>query len=158
LTPDGSSVVYNLLTPGIWKVSVEGGTPEKISDAVTFSEQVSPDGKFLAYRIWDEKSKKLQIVILKLDDRSVLKTIDWAASSNEECWRWTPDSSALIYINTQGGVSNLWRMPVDGTRPTQITDFKSEVIRYFSYSRDQRQLAFVRGTVTRDAVLISDEK
>jgi hypothetical protein len=55
-------------------------------------------------------------------------------------------------------VSNLWRTPLDGAPPTQITDFKSDSIRYFSYSRDGKHLALSRGNVTRDAVLIIEEK
>ena len=45
-----------------------------------------------------------------------------------------------------------------GRYAKQITDFKSDTIRYFSYSRDGKHLALSRGNVTRDVVLISEEK
>lgn len=47
ITPDGKWLLYNLWTPGLWKVSVEGGTPEKILDAAATGSEVSPDGKLL---------------------------------------------------------------------------------------------------------------
>jgi Tol biopolymer transport system component len=73
-------------------------------------------------------------------------------------WRWAPDSRAIVYRDTKGDVSNLWRLPLDGSPPTQFTDFKSDTIRNFSYSRDGKHIALSRGNVTRDAVLITEEK
>jgi hypothetical protein len=55
-------------------------------------------------------------------------------------------------------VSNLWSQPLDGGKAKQITDFKSDLIYNFAYSRDGRQLALARGSHTRDAVLISEVK
>ena len=68
------------------------------------------------------------------------------------------DGHSLIYINTQNGVSNLWSQPLDGGAPKQITDFKSDLIYRFAYSRDGKQLALARGNVSRDAVMISESK
>jgi eukaryotic-like serine/threonine-protein kinase len=158
LTPDGGWVIYNLWTPGIWKGSVEGGTPIKVSDAIARGPAVSPDGKLLAYYAEDEHTKRKRFVVVRFDDGAPFKTFDLPVTASEEVWRWSPDSRALVYTDTQGGVSNLWRLPLDGSRPMQISDFKSETIRYFSYSRDGRQLALSRGNITRDAVLIVDEK
>jgi len=61
-------------------------------------------------------------------------------------------------VKTNGGVSNLWQQPLDGGAPKQITDFKSEQIWNFAYSRDGKQVAFARGETTRDVVLINDLK
>ncbi len=158
LTPDGGWVIYNLWTPGLWKVSAEGGTPIKVSDAVARGAEVSPDGKLLAYYAEDEQTKRKRLVVVRFDDGAPFKTFDLPLTASEDVWRWSPDSRALVYADTQGGVSNLWRLPLDGARPAQITDFTSDTIRYFSYSRDGRQLALSRGNITRDAVLISDEK
>ena len=137
---------------------MEGGTPIKVSDAVAHGADVSPDGKLLAYYVEDEQTKRRRLVVVRFDDGTPFKTLDLPVTASEDVWRWSPDSRALVYTDTQGGVSNLWRLPLDGARPAQITDFKSDTIRYFSYSRDGRQLALSRGNITRDAVLISDEK
>ena len=64
----------------------------------------------------------------------------------------------MVYINTLGGVSNLWSQPLAGGTPRQITNFKSDRILTFAYSPDGRQLAFARGSHTSDAVLISEAK
>lgn len=156
LTPDGKWVLYNLYTPGLWKMPAEGGTPIKISDAIARGAEVSPDGKLLAYDVEDEQTRRTRIVVVRFDDGGAFKTFDRPVTMNT--WHWSPDSKALVYSERQGTVSNLWRLPFDGGAPTQITDFKSLFINYFSYSRDGRQLALARGSTTRDAVLITDEK
>jgi len=155
-TPDGKWILYNLWTPGLWKVSIDGGKPEKILEAVARGADVSPDGKLLAYDLDDPQTKRRQIVIIKFADNSPFKTLNRPVTASQ--WRWAPDSRALIYNQTKGDVSNLWRQPLDDTPMVQITDFKSDRIRYLSYSRDGKNLAMSRGNVTRDAVLITDEK
>jgi len=156
ITPDGKWILYNLFTPGLWKVSVDGGTPVKILDAVVSGAEVSPDGKLLAYDIEDSQTKRKHIVVVNFADSTAFKTL--IPPVTNDGWRWAPDSRAIVYRDRRGDVSNLWRQPLDGAPPTQITDFKSEIIRYFSYSRDGKHLVMSRGTVTRDAVLITDEK
>jgi Tol biopolymer transport system component len=70
--------------------------------------------------------------------------------------RWSPDGRALTYVVNRGGASNIWSLPVDGGPPQQLTDFKAEGIISFAWSRDGKQLAMVRGTMTNDVVLIKD--
>ena len=72
--------------------------------------------------------------------------------------RWTANSRALTYVDTRGGISNVWSQPLDGGKPTQLTDFKADQIFFFDWSSDGKQLATSRGLVTTDVVLISDFK
>ena len=73
-------------------------------------------------------------------------------------WSFSPDSRAIVYGDTRGGVANLWRMPLDGSPAKQITDFNSDLIDFFAYSRDGKQLALSRGSTIRDALMITDEE
>jgi hypothetical protein len=69
--------------------------------------------------------------------------------------RWSRDGQALIYIGTRDGVTNLWRQPIEGGKPTQLTDFKAaDEIYGFDLSPDGKQIAFARGTWAFDIVLI----
>jgi hypothetical protein len=72
--------------------------------------------------------------------------------------RWTPDARALTDIDTINGVSNIWSLPLDGGPPKQLTDFKTDQIFLFDFSRDGKQLALSRGTQTSDVILIRDFK
>ncbi len=70
-------------------------------------------------------------------------------------FRWLADGRAFTYIRTRGGVSNIWVQPVDGGEPKQLTDFKTDRIFSFDFSRDGKQLALSRGVVDTDVVLIN---
>jgi len=50
--------------------------------------------------------------------------------------------------------SNIWRQPLDGSAPRQLTHFTSDRIFSFAWSRDGKRLAVSRGTVSGDVVLI----
>ena len=65
---------------------------------------------------------------------------------------------ALNYTDTINGVSNIWSLPVDGGPPKQLTDFKTDQIFWFYFSRDGKQLALSRGTQRSDVILIRDFK
>ena len=71
--------------------------------------------------------------------------------------RWTPDSRALAYIDPRRNF-NIESQPVDGDPPSQLTNFDTDRIFRFAWSRDGKQLAMTRGNVSRDVVLISNFK
>ena len=164
---DGRWVVYNPFTGGIFKMSTEGGSPiELVAKGSLCYPQLSPDGSLVGYLYKDEQSLRPKIGIIKFDDGTAVKTIDLPLTAFPGSydnlfyrgWHWSPDGRAVVYINTLGGVSNLWSQPFDGGSPKQITNFKSDRILTFAYSPDGRQLALARGSHTSDAVLISEAK
>ena len=53
------------------------------------------------------------------------------------------------------GWQNLFRRPLDGGSPAQLTALTAEDIFSFALSRDGTRLAFSRGTFTSDVVLIT---
>lgn len=50
--------------------------------------------------------------------------------------QWTPDGTAVTYVENRGGVSNIWGRPLDGEPARQLSNFTSEQISYFAWSRD----------------------
>jgi Tol biopolymer transport system component len=69
---------------------------------------------------------------------------------------WSPDGQAVDYVATDEGVGNVWRLPLAGGKPRQLTAWKSDFVYRFAWSRDGKQLAASRGTATTDLVLIKD--
>jgi tricorn protease len=70
--------------------------------------------------------------------------------------RWTADGRSLTYVDSQGGVSNIWIQSLAGGQPKQLTDFKDQQIYGFAWSNDGKQLAISRGVMNNDVVLIKD--
>jgi Tol biopolymer transport system component len=160
VTPDGKWVVYQKWASGnlhIYKVPIEGGTPVPLTDKGSEAPAVSPDGRLVACIYWSNpESQPPQFALLPIEGGPPVKLIEIPPTLSEFRIQWTPDGSALAYVDTRGGVSNIWRLPIDGRPPTQLTDFKSDQIFRFAWSRDGKQLALVRGSVSNDVVLIHD--
>jgi Tol biopolymer transport system component len=69
---------------------------------------------------------------------------------------WAPDGKALDYTLTRGGATNIWRQALTGGPPKQLTNFKSDLIFSFAWSRDGKQLALARGSTASDVILITN--
>jgi len=50
--------------------------------------------------------------------------------------RWSADDSALQYLVTRKGVTNLWEQPLVGGSRKQLTKFASDLIFSFNWSKD----------------------
>jgi eukaryotic-like serine/threonine-protein kinase len=155
-SPDGKWVIYasmGVSNPNLWRVSVDGGEAVKLTDKFAVAPKVSPDGKLIACYYWDEKpDTQLVIALIPFEGGQPVKTLNIPSAGV----RWTQDGSALTYVDTRSGVANIWSQPIDGGKPVQLTDFKSDLIFAFDWSRDWRQLAVARGIVTSDVVLFNN--
>jgi Tol biopolymer transport system component len=61
-----------------------------------------------------------------------------------------------MYVANTGGVSNIWLQPLDGSTPSQITNFDEEQILALEWSADGRMLCCIRSTIASDVVLLSE--
>ena len=158
-TPDGLWVVYAVLDSGIWKVPAEGGQPVLITGGYVHTPSVSPDGSLVACTYRDEKPNALdKIALLPIAGGRPIKVLDHPEAYPSSTIRWTPDGRALVYVATRDGVSNLWTLPLDGTLPHRATNFTSDLIFNFAWSRDNSQLALARGSIAEHVVLIDNLK
>jgi serine/threonine protein kinase/Tol biopolymer transport system component len=157
-SPDGRWVVYRMVfgENTLWRVPVDGGEPERLTDksadgAVAFSL----DGQSIAY--CTEEDGALRLVIMPFAGGRPLRTFDVPPTILGVAGvRWTPDGRDLAYTGTRDGVSNIWIQSLDGGQPKKLTDFKSDRIFAFDWSRDGKQLAVSRGGEMRDLVMISN--
>ena len=85
-------------------------------------------------------------------------SIDNAAKAGRHRDTCVESGSAILYNSCVDNVVNIWRQPIDGGEPKQVTDFKDSEISSFAWSRDGRSLALTRGTLVSDAVMISQVK
>jgi serine/threonine protein kinase/WD40 repeat protein len=160
-SPDGRWVVYSSSgTSGvaISKVSIDGGETVQLNDKDAFLPAVSPDGKLIACYITDRQTRVTKIALLPFEGGDPIKLFDLppTAAPRLPYVRWTPDGRAVAYILTHGLVSNIWLQPIDGSRPEQLTNFKTDRIFSFDWSRDGKQFFRSHGVVDSDVVLIKD--
>jgi Tol biopolymer transport system component len=157
-SPDGEWVLYsrgNDLTVG--QEPIQGGPPTQVvvPNSVGATPQISPDGKLLAYVAFGATmSSPMVLTVVPFAGGAPVYRFDLPAG-----WvqiRWVPDGKALDYRLTRGGASNIWRQALAGGPPKQLTNFKSDLIFFFAWSRDGKQLALERGATSSDVVLISN--
>jgi serine/threonine protein kinase/Tol biopolymer transport system component len=165
VAPDGKWFVYASSDTGtetLWRASVDGGAATQLTDALSFYPAISPDGKTIACIYRRDPRSPFKLALIPASGGQPVKEFDISSDapylSTQWQLRFSPDGRALDYIVNRGGVSNIWRQPLDGGQPKPITDFKSDLIFAFDWSRDGKQLALSRGTVTRDAVLVGNGK
>jgi len=157
-SPDGKWVMYargdNF---SLWRVPIEGGPPSPVGSGNTYIrvEGISPDGKLVAYVEFPSAMTSPSVLtVIPSNGGAPRFTFDWPATA--EGLRWAPDGRGLDYILTRGGVSNIWRQSLAGGPPKQVTNFTSGLIFSFDWSRDGKQLAAARGSVSSDIILISN--
>jgi Tol biopolymer transport system component len=160
-SPDSKWALYTSSDSGksvAWKVPVEGGERVKLNDSDTRSAEASPDMKLIACLYREEQvNSPFKVAIYSFDDWRLIKMLDISQFIRIRVgFRWSTDGRALDYIDTRGGISNLWSLPLDGGAAKQLTNFTSGQIFSFDLSRDGKQFAFSRGTVIDDVVLISN--
>jgi serine/threonine protein kinase/WD40 repeat protein len=158
-TPDGKWVIYpsySAVRPTLWKVPVEGGDPVQLTTRLTEYPSVSPDGKFIACGYWDEQLSSRQVIaIIPIEGGDPIKTFD---ITGVPLVRWSPDGRALTYVQAVNGSFNIWSQPVAGGPARQLTDFKSERVFQFAWSRDGKQIACSRGNIIRDIVMMNESR
>ncbi|MGH9800955.1 MAG: DPP IV N-terminal domain-containing protein [Blastocatellia bacterium] len=160
LSPDDRWVVYSSVTSGklaLWKVSIDGGEPVQLSQKLMTRPVVSPDGKRIACFYQDEKDNRGKIALLPFDGGEPV-VVEKMGLPEFSILRWSPDGRALTYIATNNGASNIWSKPIDGGEARRLTNFTSDQIFRFAWSRDGKSLACERGIVINDVVLITSIK
>jgi len=104
--------------------------------------------------VYSEGADTPKIGIAPLSNIEQVKTLD--APKNGSLLDWSTDGLSLIYVREQDSISNLWSLPLDGGQPRQLTNWKSDKIFSYGWSRDGKQLICVRGRLTSDLFLISN--
>ena len=157
-SPDGKFLVYESFINGVpmlWKVSIDGGAATQLTKFFSSFPAVSPDGKMIACRYLDQKTNSPSIALIAIDGGQVIRTLNIPVHFWQRI-RWTLDGLALTYVDVRDGIANIWSQSVDGGQPKQLTDFKSDLIFSYDWSRDGKELACERGMETSDVVLITD--
>jgi Tol biopolymer transport system component len=164
LSTDGKWVYYTETGAAArnFRISIDGGEAVPVvprqsgaGDDVlpeNFHEpMVSPDGKMIAGHYNDREQRGERIAVVPIDGGRprLFPTIPVPYVF------WAPDGKSLMYLNTRVNMSNVWRQPIDGGPPVQVTHFADETIYNGAWSPTQNRWAIVRGENSRDVVLIS---
>ena len=140
----------------IYTVSAEGGTPDRLLDAVGYTPVMSPDGRFIAFA-WGSNSetrkryrgpanKDLWLYDTEDGSYTQLTTFD----GNDQLPRWA-DARTLFFVSERDGAYNLWRLSIgdDGEsagEPAQVTNFVADGVRHYDVAPGGDRVVIERQT------------
>ena len=158
ISPDGKWIFFNTTDDShLWRVSIDGGEPVRLTGYPASFPAISPDGRMIACLGRNEPRREHSILILPIEGGQPLKRMDFTgAGFSRNRMQWTHDGKALIYPVEHAGPTVLVRQPLDGGPSEEIMDFDGDELFDFGYSSDGRFLAVTRGEWQHDLVLISD--
>jgi DNA-binding winged helix-turn-helix (wHTH) protein/Tol biopolymer transport system component len=156
VSPDGKWIIYSdtafdgsSVNQSLRRIPAEGGPPEILADEYCGVPYYSNNGRFISC------SSDGKIRILSAETGQLVSELiaegDFLTNSGA---RWSPDDAFLVYRVVKNGATNLWRQPMAGGSPRQLTRFPKGDIYNFSYASDGKKLYLSRGTHIRNAVLI----
>jgi eukaryotic-like serine/threonine-protein kinase len=165
-SPDGKWVYYeNLDTQRLFRVSIDGGTPEILPESITGGLLASPglgvssDGKLLVFFATSSNRKtplgKLVLVALNAGAEPQVKFIDPDPRIRYSP-QFAPDGKAIVYAIRENGTDNLWLQPLDSSPGRRITNFKTDVIQNFQFAPNGKTLGVMRTHTESDVVLLHD--
>ena len=142
----------------IFRVSVEGGTPLEVSRERylnEFQSAPSPDGSKIALMArglsnvqWWRNGHS------HIDETELwLKPINAAggytrlipSDAKHAFPMWSPDGGVIYYMSDASGAENIWRTPLAGGAPQQVTHFTDGRVLWLTIGYDGKSIVFERG-------------
>ena len=153
-TPDSKFAVYGA-DGALWRVPIDGGTPEKLPLPFSSDVRYSPDGKLLFRGATRTVASGLEanFIVQTADGGKTLYTLPVPYGTQSP--KFTPDGKAIAFMLTRNKATNVWKLPLDGKGLTPITKFTDAQMFDFAWSTDGKRLAFSRGRSKTDVVMMS---
>jgi len=157
LTADGQAVRFIRLESddsiSMWRVAVAGGEPERVEPRHR-TARYSPDER---YRFTtDRDGQAYRVVVEPANGGTVVQSWNLAPAPRPQL-AWAPTADAVDVVRETDGIANLWRLPLHGGEPRQLTRFSDPGLESFVWSDDGLILYYTRSTfVSRDVVLITN--
>jgi Tol biopolymer transport system component len=158
-SPDSKNFIYQHAESGrqqLARMSIDGGEAKLFDRFTDDALQYSPSGAKIAIFTFEGEGANRQRKLFVLDATTGAAQQRFDANPDAVNLRWAPDGKALVFSVQRGAVANLWSQPLSGGVAKQITDFKADFIRGFSWSGDGKHFAIVRQKASSDVVLFSD--
>jgi dipeptidyl aminopeptidase/acylaminoacyl peptidase len=107
--------------------------PYTVQDQVTLRRlsepRVSPDGQRIAFvlRTTDMEANRgrTDLWLVNADGSGVRQLTSHPDGDNQPVW--APDGRSLFFLSSRGGSSQVWRLPIDGGEPQQVTKLPLDV-------------------------------
>jgi eukaryotic-like serine/threonine-protein kinase len=139
----------------VWRVSIDGGTPEKTD--LPFEEFGFSKDRTLFYELSQKivsGEMQAKFLVSRGPHQPILYALDVPYGEFDP--RFTPDDKALAFLMKRDRATNIWKLPLTGGPPIPVTKFTSGDMFSFAWSADGKKLACSRGEAKSDVVMMSN--
>ena len=153
VSPDGRWVIYtswSLNVPHLRKVPITGGDSVQVSGYNAQDPQISPDGHSILCYLQSPATGKWSQAIIPFGGTGMMRLLPEVSAPLS----WSPEGDSISTVRTDTrGVSNVWRIPLNGREPDRLTAFEDQSILAFAWSPSGDRLACLRAIVGADVTL-----
>ena len=165
---DGKSITFRRVSSDdIWQTSLEGrenllltlpsapgsdpaGVPTRF-----VARAVSREGRLAGYFMRLEGDRAgWAVAVSSPDARPPFHSLDILRTGTNVPLTWSVDERALDGVDPRD--QNVWRYPLDGSKPSRITQLNGGSVRAFAWSWDGQRFAVSHGSDRADVVLITE--
>ena len=139
-----TSIAISMIVPTI---AQEISHPFTAEDLVSLERigapSASPDGAWIVFSLRNtdlaEDRGRTNLWIVRPDGTDLRRLTSQPGDDADPCW--SPDGSTVYYLSTRSGSSQVWKAPLSGAEPVQVTDLPLDLAN-LKISSDGLYLAF----------------
>lgn len=157
ISPDGETVFYliqdslsNVET--LWRVSINGENPIKLTDRTTSSPRISPDGKTIACNILNPGTNKMRLALISAETGEVLKYVETPQNDDIPFLDWSKDGENLFVVLQRGKPQSFWKLPLNGSQPEKIREWENDAVFRLAISRNGERVFYEVGNQLNSVV------
>jgi Tol biopolymer transport system component len=156
-SPDGKWIVaggVDSTGPGLFKIPLEGGDPQRLANGAATNPVWSPDGSVIVYT--GPVVSQAGPLLMVRPDGTPIEAPAIRVRVGSERYRFVPGRQELVYVPTasQAAPDNFWLLDVATKKSRQLANFDSRLTRTFDITSDGKQIVFDRLRENSDIVLI----
>ena len=156
-SPDGKSIAVGGIDTkgaGLFKIPVDGGTPQRLTTGTATNPVWSPDGTLIVYT--GPVVGPVGSLVTVHADGTPGEALNIQVRVGTEHYRFMPGRPQLVYIPTPNQVSpeNFWLLDLPSKKARQLSSVNSRSTRTFDITPDGSQITFDRLKDNSDIVLI----
>jgi Tol biopolymer transport system component len=157
ISPDGEAVFYlvqdsETMVETLWRVSINGENPTKLTDRATRSPRISPDGKTIACYISNPETRAMMLALVSAETGEVLKYPATPQNDDVPFLDWSKDGGNLFVVLQRGKPFSLWKLPLNGSQPEQLREWENDAIFRLAISRNGERVFYEVGNQLNSVV------
>ncbi|HLM03264.1 MAG TPA: winged helix-turn-helix domain-containing protein [Pyrinomonadaceae bacterium] len=157
ISPDGETVFYLVqdsesMVETLWRVSINGENPIKLTDRTTRSPRISPDGKTIACYISNPETRAMMLALVSAETGEVLKYPATPQNDSIPFLDWSKDGENLFVVLQRGKPFSLWKLPLNGSQPEQLREWENDAIFRLAISRNGERVFYEVGNQLNSVV------